>query len=80
MTVFLSLFCVIGFLCLDAFFAGLVIILGFMQNWEGMTIYYVALVLLGFLWYLAVPCPWSIITIKKHTILSTLPLIVNSGQ
>ena len=75
MTVFLSLFCVIGFLCLDAFFAGLVVILGFMDNWVGMTKYYVAIVLLVALLYLAFPCPWSIITIKDHTIRSRLPFI-----
>lgn len=46
MKIFLSLFCVIGFLCMDAFFAGLVIILGFMDNWVGMVKYYIAIVLL----------------------------------
>lgn len=75
MKIFLSLFCVIGFLCMDAFFAGLIIILGFMNNWVGMTGYYVAIVLFIGVWYLAFPCPWSIITIKGHTILSKIPFV-----
>ena len=57
MKIFLSLFCVIGFLCMDAFFAGLVIILGFMDNWVGMVKYYIAIVLFVVVWYLAFPCP-----------------------
>lgn len=75
MKIFLSLFCVIGFLCMDAFFAGLVIILGFMDNWVGMVKYYIAIVLFVVVWYLAFPCPWSIITIKEHTILSKIPFV-----
>ena len=45
MKVFVSLFCIIGIIFLDAFFEVLAIILGIVRNWEGMGIIYICMAL-----------------------------------
>lgn len=77
MTTFISLLNVVVFLCLDAFFAGLVIILGFMQEWTGMLVYYFSVAFFTVSIYLAFPCIWATITVKEHTIRSQIPFVVN---
>ena len=77
MTIFLSLLNIIVFLCLDAFFVGLVIVLGFMQGWKGMLIYYVGITIFIVSMYLAFPCPWAVITIKTGTISFRIPFVAH---
>lgn len=52
MKVFVSPFCIIGMICLDAFFEVLAIILGIVRNWEEMEIYYICMVLYPIIMYI----------------------------
>ena len=71
MKVFVSL-CIIGIICLDAFFEVLAIILGIVRNWEGMGIIYICMALYPIIMYIAYPIAWCRVTINDLSLQLTI--------
>lgn len=72
--ILLSAFTIVGCVLLWLFFVGVVILYGVLNAWEGMLLYYLALIFIAFFIYDFCKCGCSVITIKDTKIISKIPL------